>query len=428
MSDYDMHGEAVMEYHPAANIFPLMQGAEYQSLCDDITEHGLHEPILLYEGRILDGRNRYRACIDAGVEPRFCEWDGNGSALDMAISKNLHRRHLNPGQLAFVALEVEKVLAVEAKERQRGGQGGVLLGANLPQAKGRALEHAAAIFGVSRRTAQEAKKLKAEAPDLAERVRAGDVTISEAKKELRKKENTTKQKQALLAVPDKKLWTLTNDETAVECDVLITDPPYGILREEWEPKDGDIEKMTRRWASKWGYCKAEFILVFFSQRFLFQGRRWFDESLPFYKFHQLLIWHYPNNKSPQSRAGFKQTWEPVFFYRLKGSDREVRVGGSEWGAGLNDFDCHVAAVPQTNFNNENMKQHPAQKPIEVMKWLVNATTKPGDLVVDPFCGSGTTGIAATQLKRRFHGIETSAEYLETAEGRLALYGDCTRNT
>ena len=186
--------------------------------------------------------------------------------------------------------------------------------------------------------------------------------------------------------------------------------------------------MTRRWASKWGYCKAEFILVFFSQRFLFQGRRWFAESLPFYKFPQLLIWHYPNNKSPQSRAGFKQTWEPVFFYRLKGSDREVRVGGSEWGAGLNDFDCHVAAVPQTNFNNENMKQHPAQKPIEVMKWLVNATTKPGDLVVDPVCGSGTTGIAATQLKRRFHGIETSAEYLETAEGRLALYGDCARNT
>jgi site-specific DNA-methyltransferase (adenine-specific) len=82
----------------------------------------------------------------------------------------------------------------------------------------------------------------------------------------------------------------------------------------------------------------------------------------------------------------------------------------------------VEAVPQTNFNNENMKQHPAQKPIEVMRWLVNATTTTGDLIVDPFCGSGTTGIAATQLKRRFYGIETNKEYLNMAEGRLALYG------
>jgi ParB-like chromosome segregation protein Spo0J len=421
-----------MEHHPAANVFPLMQGAEYRALCDDITEHGLHEDILVYEGSILDGRNRYRACIDAGIEPRFREWDGNGSALDVAISKNLHRRHLNPGQRAMCAIEAEAVLAVEARERQLAGlkQGdNAPVPANLPEReKGEAREQAAAMFGVSPRYVQEAKKLQAEAPDLADKVRAGDVTISKAKKELRKRENTTKQKQALRAVPDKRLWTLTSDETVVECDVLIADPPYGILSEEWEPKEGGIEKMTRLWASKWGYCSAEFILVFFSQRFLFQGRRWFDESLPLYKFHQLLVWHYPNNKAPQSRAGFKQTWEPVFFYRLKDSGREVRVGGSEWGAGLNDFDCHVAAVPQTNFNNENMKQHPAQKPIEVMRWLVNATTKPGDLVVDPFCGSGTTGIAATQLRRRFHGIETSAEYLEMAEGRLALYGDCARNT
>ena len=149
-----------MEYHPAANVFPLMQGAEYRALCDDITEHGLHEDILVYEGSILDGRNRHRACIDAGIEPRFREWDGNGSALYMAISMNLHRRHLNPGQLAFVALEVERLLAVQAKERQRGGQGGALLVVNLRQAKGEAREQAAAIVGVGARSVEMAAKLE----------------------------------------------------------------------------------------------------------------------------------------------------------------------------------------------------------------------------------------------------------------------------
>jgi DNA modification methylase len=89
---------------------------------------------------------------------------------------------------------------------------------------------------------------------------------------------------------------------------------------------------------------------------------------------------------------------------------------------LNDFDCHVAAVPQGNFNGANRKQHPAQKPTGVMQWLVNALTRPGELVADPFCGSGTTGIAALQLGRRFHGIETDAAFVKIAKGRIVAYG------
>jgi site-specific DNA-methyltransferase (adenine-specific) len=100
----------------------------------------------------------------------------------------------------------------------------------------------------------------------------------------------------------------------------------------------------------------------------------------------------------------------------------VIVSGDKWGDGLNDFDCHVAAVPQSNFNNSETKQHPAQKPVSVMRWLINATTQPGDVVCDPFCGSGTTGIASVQLKRRFHGIEISEEYRNLSEKRIATYG------
>ncbi len=155
---------------------------------------------------------------------------------------------------------------------------------------------------------------------------------------------------------------------------------------------------------------------------MWEGKKWFDESLYGYKFQQLLIWHYPNNKSPQSRMGFKQTWEPIFFYRRNGCEKKIGVGGSEWGEGLNDFDCHVAAVPQSNFNEVNTKIHPAQKPLSVMRWLVNATSTPGELIVDPFAGSGTTGIAAVQLNRQFHGIETDAEMSVKAKERISCYG------
>jgi hypothetical protein len=87
-------------FHPLANCFPLMEGEEFDALVADIREHGLRESIVLFEGEILDGRNRYRACIEAGVEPTCAApFSGNhADAIDFVISANIHRRHLTPGQ------------------------------------------------------------------------------------------------------------------------------------------------------------------------------------------------------------------------------------------------------------------------------------------------------------------------------------------
>jgi DNA modification methylase len=420
-----------MEFHPVANIFPLLQGDEYEALKADIAKNGLIEPIWLHpDGRILDGRNRWRACVDTNTNARtrFYEGDLSISALvNFVVSLNLKRRHLTSSQLAFVALEIEKVLAEVAKERQAIGH------FNAPQyeqnpvveifpqlEKGKARDQAAVTVGTNGRYVQDAKKLAIKAPELAQKVRAGELTIPKAKKELRKRENVKKECLAKENAPATRLWEITSNQDIITCNAVITDPPYGILDEEWEPEE--LYAFTTNWLRRWNECQANFIVSFWSQRYLFDGKTWFDESLTNYRFQQLLIWHYPNNKSPQSRQGFKQTYEPIFFYRRLDSDKEIRVDGSAWGDGLNDFDCHVAAVPQSNFNDENFKQHPAQKPVSAMRWLVNALTVPGELVADPFCGSGTTGIAATQLLRKFYGIENDPEYLELATRRLSAYG------
>jgi ParB-like chromosome segregation protein Spo0J len=87
-------------FHPLADIFPLMQGEDFTALVADIREHGLRESIVLYEGKILDGRNRYRACIEAGVEPAYPKtFTGDqADAVAFVISVNIRRRHLTLGQ------------------------------------------------------------------------------------------------------------------------------------------------------------------------------------------------------------------------------------------------------------------------------------------------------------------------------------------
>jgi len=395
-----------MEFHEIANIFPMVEGAELTVLSTDIKKNGLIDPIWLYEGKILDGRNRYRACQEAGIEPRFQPYPGD-DPLQHVISLNLHRRHLNESQRGLIASR----LAMIPKHLHKPDRQICL---SQPEA--------AQMLNVSERTIKSVKAIERESPDLIYKLESGEMTVHEAQKVIRKKRQIDKEAASLATAPKDTTWTVTDDQVVVPCDVLIADPPYGILTETWEPGAGGIEDLTRLWATRWSECDANFIISFFSQRFMWEGKKWFDESLYGYKFQQLLIWHYPNNKSPQSRMGFKQTWEPIFFYRRNGCEKKIRVGGSEWGEGLNDFDCHVAAVPQSNFNEVNTKIHPAQKPLSVMRWLVNATSTPGELIVDPFAGSGTTGIAAVQLNRQFHGIETDAEMSVKAKERISCYG------
>ena len=112
-----------IEFHEVANIFPMMSAEEFESLKSDIQSNGLLEPIWQYQGKIIDGRNRYRACLDVGVKPRFREWDGNGSLIAFVISLNLHRRHLTESQRGMIAARMANMTKSDAGRMGVAAQG-----------------------------------------------------------------------------------------------------------------------------------------------------------------------------------------------------------------------------------------------------------------------------------------------------------------
>lgn len=159
----------------------MMGQAEYETFRDDIAEHGLRTPVELYEGRILEGRNRAKACKELGIEVEYIELDDHdigGDPVAYVVSANLKRRHLSESQRAMVAVELEAYHAKAAKERMRAGKKQDPV---APVQQGRAVQQAASQMQVGSRSVSSAKKVTNEgAKQVADAVRSGAVSVKVA--------------------------------------------------------------------------------------------------------------------------------------------------------------------------------------------------------------------------------------------------------
>lgn len=73
-----------------------------------------------------------------------------------------------------------------------------------------------------------------------------------------------------------------------------------------------------------------------------------------------------------------------------------------------------------SFGGASDKTHPSEKPVSLMKLLIENSTQKGDTILDPFMGSGTTGVACAELNRKFIGIEKEEKYFDIAKKRIEL--------
>jgi len=153
-----------------------MTDDELRELADDIRQNGLQNAIVLYQGKILDGRNRYLACPMAGVKPRFVQWDGEGSPLQWVISENMVRRHLTSSQRAVIALELLPMLEKEAHERKRRGKT-IRKKLRKVAENGEARQIAARLAHTNSAYVQILKTIQQQAPELLDKVRSGIMKV-----------------------------------------------------------------------------------------------------------------------------------------------------------------------------------------------------------------------------------------------------------
>jgi hypothetical protein len=152
-----------------------MNEHELAALLDDMRLNGQREPIWIFEGKVIDGRNRLRACQVLNLEPKFREWDGNGSLVAFVLSLNLHRRHLNESQRAMVAAQLKPSFEAEAKQRMLAGKE---LDPKAPGPEGQSRDHAGAALNVSPRSVERALKVfNGGSPELIAAVSNGKIKV-----------------------------------------------------------------------------------------------------------------------------------------------------------------------------------------------------------------------------------------------------------
>jgi hypothetical protein len=184
-----------LSQHPISAAFPAMPEDEFAALVTDIKTRGQRLPITVYEGQVLDGWHRYRACRELGLTPTVVEFTGSvEEAVGLVISLNARRRHLDTGQLALFTLEyLLPRFEAEAQERQRAGTKAVPTDLCAPGRTGgrrrhRASADAAKSMGVSSRSVERAKYVRTHgtAAEIAA-VRRGSRPLTAVAKDVRER-------------------------------------------------------------------------------------------------------------------------------------------------------------------------------------------------------------------------------------------------
>lgn len=398
------------EEHDLADLVPEMCPEEYAALVEDIAEHGVREPITLFEGKIIDGRHRLRAVDELeerGVRAKYTvrEFKGTRREAEMfVLSENLCRRHLTFSQRAALAVEMKQVLQAGGRPKgwvrpeEQDGE----------QSLGESATIAANRYQVGSRAVYEAEKILRGAPDLWEVMRDGGIELRDAQRELKRREEAYN--MAVEAKAAKKLseptirqlkpteWLKLLDKESV--DLLITDTIAAHAPEGeriWEYVDGIVHLALSRVKP----CGRAYFIVPMLPKVL---AAWFrhllveDERHPGFALLNLItVGHRPVQRLRSDAYGLST--EAVLY-----------VAGPKAG---NLRSSNIWELQQLqNFSHLHVPRDDINE--KLIERLIRQGSLPDDIVIDPMAVNPVVLLTAHRLGRRSAGATSTREAIQRA--------------
>ena len=411
---------------------PLSQ-LEYEALKNSISNKGLHLPIIINQDNvILDGHNRLKICQELGIKPIFevKEFQDQLQEKEFVIEINLKRRHLNNFQIAELEYKIEEIYKEKAKQRSlsnlKNVKENISTASNdaieLDKGKdetGKVSEIIAKKTGLSPRTYERAKKIIEEGSEEAkEKLRQGKTKIS---KEYEKIQRDIRRQELLSHIdniqskkidPDLfqncnyKLFhgdfiELQKEIRDSSIDLIFTDPPYGIeylwLYQELAKLAVRILKPGGSLVFYVGHIILDQVIGIFNNFSLTDNN---TNSTKLKYWWTLAVKHSGRHTKIHPRYVFAE-WKPLLWY-VKGE----RVNGLVISNTIGDYIESVAPLKI---------EHEWQQSTVEAQYVIKNLTIENQTVLDPMMGSGTTGLATLNLRRKFIGIEKNQETFEIAK-------------
>lgn len=421
---------------------------DIESLANSIEAVGLIHPITVTPDLdLVAGRRRLEAVKSLGwlrVPVYYVD-------LDMLLAErdeNTQRKPFTPSEAVAIAAALEERERKAAKERQLVGKGQDGSGGRgkkkkpsekFSEGKGRAKDKVAAAVGLSSPSLTKATMLVNAAMQEPEKhgdlVEQMDTTgkIHPAYVELKKRQKAehtareakkAKKSKIHRVIQADSMSMIENESVHLVC----TDPPYNISWDRTVEFADDSRKGWSRDKAEWDHLgdgfqekmlewSREFYRVlkdggslysFCAQPFISDFRRCLITVG--FRFKTVLIWYFSN---PRPKAD-KKSWITAadqILYAVKNTGHTFNLGTVK--------ERHsVIVIPICQ--GKERRDHPTQKPLKLIEKLVQASSNPGDIVLDCFAGSGTVGEACQKLDRSFILIECVPEYIQIIEERTGV--------